>query len=738
MERNTYLPELLAPAGTPEAFYAAVNAGADAVYCGMTDFSARAYAGNFDEAALSEAVLYAHLHGVKVYVTMNTQLYDREIPLFLETAAAVERSGADAVIVADMGALRLLREHFPRLSLHASTQMAVHSTKGTLPLASLGVSRVVPARELSLPDIRSMVENSPCEVEIFVHGALCVSHSGQCLMSAMIGGRSGNRGSCAQPCRLPYNGESYPLSLRDLSLADHIPEIIASGVSSLKIEGRMKSPFYVFGVTKTYRRLLDENRAATPEENRALREIFSRSGFTDGYFTGKKDAPMTGIRTDEDKATARTLPPDLTKPQRVKVTGELALKTAEKANLTLHYKGKSVTVFGDVPTAAHSAPLTASALRARISKMGDTLFSLAEEDLAVTLDERLFLPVSAQNDLRRRATDALAEAFRFSEGHTPQTSQNAPSPAPKAPLTDETPVLLFSTAEGLSAADRARSDGRNTAPSLRFLLLSELASSPVTPDGVILPPVVFDSEESAVRDALVAARARGVTYAMCDNLAHFALAREADFIPYGGFRLNIRNRESYETYRRVFGMERAVLSPELTFPQARDVGGAVIVYGKLPLMLLERCFIRETASCTACETGRAALTDRTGARFPLVRIAPHRNLLLNSLPTYARESADRFRAAHLTPVLLFTNETEDEIRAVCQAWNAGASLPFPTRGLGITPPKDVDTGGTGAKKKDTPPMAPRSKYEKASRPTKRHAAPSQKPKKNAKNVNKYR
>ena len=281
MRRKERLPELLAPAGSFEALVAAVEAGADAIYVGGTSYGARAYAKNFDNDELLRAVRYCHLFGVKLYVTVNTLTHDLEMSALSDYVAYLYKIGVDAVIAADLGVIREIRKRVPKLPVHASTQCSVHNVKGAEVIAALGCERVVPARELSLENIRILVEKSPVEVEIFLHGALCVCYSGQCLMSSLVGGRSGNRGECAQPCRLPYNGK-YPLSLKDLSLASHIPEIIESGVSSLKIEGRMKSPKYVFGVTRIYRRLLDEGRAANVEEERELQRIFSRDGFTDG------------------------------------------------------------------------------------------------------------------------------------------------------------------------------------------------------------------------------------------------------------------------------------------------------------------------------------------------------------------------------------------------------------------------------------------------------------------------
>lgn len=298
------LPELLAPCGSPAALEAAVDGGADAVYFGGTVFNARMNAKNFGREELKRAVAYCHEKGVKAYITLNTQIYDREMKQALEHAAFLWEAGADALILADLGLATQIRRHLPSFELHASTQMTAHSFDAAERLYDLGFSRVVAARELSERNVRTMC-TSRAEIELFVHGAICVSCSGQCLMSAMLGGRSGNRGECAQPCRMSYNG-GYPLSIKDLCLAEHLPSLLDAGVASLKIEGRMKSPSYVYGVTKIYRRLLDERRAATPQEMTELQRLFSRSGFTDGYYTERVDASMLGVRRERDISDSRT------------------------------------------------------------------------------------------------------------------------------------------------------------------------------------------------------------------------------------------------------------------------------------------------------------------------------------------------------------------------------------------------------------------------------------------------
>ncbi|MBE6563876.1 MAG: U32 family peptidase [Ruminococcaceae bacterium] len=299
------LPELLAPCGSPEAMKAAVFGGADAVYLGGSLFNARMNAKNFTDDALAEAVRFCHERGVRVYVTLNTLILDREMKQALEYAFYLYNIGVDALITADLGLSALIRRHLPDFELHASTQACGSTVKAAEAFASLGFSRMVCPREYSLSDLKTLTKASPIEIEMFVHGAICVCFSGQCLFSSMVGNRSGNRGQCAQPCRMAYNGNAFPLSLKDMCLASHITEILDSGVASLKIEGRMKSPDYVYSVVSTYRRLLDEKRNASPKEIERMESVFSRSGFTDGYFTEKITPAMVGIRRDSDKSKTK-------------------------------------------------------------------------------------------------------------------------------------------------------------------------------------------------------------------------------------------------------------------------------------------------------------------------------------------------------------------------------------------------------------------------------------------------
>ena len=663
------LPELLAPAGSLQALYAAVAGGADAVYLGGKSFSARANAKNFDGQELSRAVRYCHLHGVRVYVTVNILLTDRELPEAVAFCRTLHRLGVDAVIAADVGLLALLRREVPGLAVHASTQLSVHSTDGVRCAGRMGVLRVVPARELSGVAICRLTKTG-MPIEVFLHGALCVCHSGQCLFSSLVGGRSGNRGNCAQPCRLPYEG-GYRLSLRDLCLAGHIPALIRSGVRSLKIEGRMKSPAYVYGVCRIYRRLLQERRAATPEETEELRQLFSRDGFTDAYFTGDLRAPMLGVRGEERASAAVPEFPPISVP----ISAVFFLSAGRKCKLRFTFRDITAEVEGDVPAPAQTQALTEETVRRALCKLGDTDFTLAPAALTVQMQPGLFLPMGALNALRRAAAETLSACFARPlppPDGTPAPTAMPPvpeSPAPVAPLSHPlSRTALFYRPEAYRACHvRERFD-------VCFLPLHALPLTPM-PNGVALPAVVTDAERPDVRERLLRARESGVRYALLGNIGQLALCLEAGLIPVADFRFNITNRSAAD-YWLGEGIGDFLLSPELTLPQIRDLGrGGVIAYGRIPLMVTERCFIRDGAGgCTAC--GRTALRDRTGARFPLLREHPHRNLIFNSLPTYMGDRQEELRQAGVRHLhLIFSVEDGGEIDRVVQAFDAGLPLP---------------------------------------------------------------
>ena len=661
---NKKLPELLAPAGSFECLLAAVEAGADAIYVGGKRFGARAFAKNFDLEELSRAAVYCRLHGVKLYVTVNTLVDDKEFPELIEYAAELYRIGVDALIIADLGAIAEIKRCVPGLELHASTQMSVHNTEGAIAAKKLGASRVVLARELPLSEIKNAVRESGCEIEVFLHGALCVSYSGQCLFSSLVGGRSGNRGECAQPCRLPYNGK-YPISLKDLSLADHIPALIESGVASLKIEGRMKSADYVYTVTKIYRTLLDEERAANAEEKEALRRAFSRGGFTDAYFKGNPALPMTGIRSESDKEDSRANVQRSFEPNRVKVRATASIHLGKPASMTLTDGVRTVSVEGATPAPAENAPLDPESTRARLAKMGNTYLSLSVDDIELSLDEGVNLAPSALNALRRDA----AEKFESVSRPLPNFDY-VPKRYAQAGARNITTAKFFS--EKLYndlIADLGDLDKFIDIPFIPVFSEDSSLSSKV---GVYLPPVIFDKEVEEVRFALQKAKNKGVMYALVGNLGQIGLVSELGFTPIGDFRLNITNSHTAAVYREM-GVDLLILSPELTLPKARDIGGAVITYGRVPLMVTERCFMKEGFGCKNCS--ECSLTDRKGEKFPIIREFKHRNIILNSVPTYIGDKTGELRANRITAKhLLFTVEDAESVGKVLSAHKNGAPL----------------------------------------------------------------
>lgn len=660
-------PELLCPAGSEASLDAALEGGADAVYLGSTSFNARARAQNFDAEALRAAVRRAHARGVKVYLTLNTLITDRELDGFLDAARDAARAGVDALIVADVGGAETLRRRMPSLELHASTQMSGHNAAMAQDLAARGFTRMVVAREISREDLRSLLSESPIETELFVHGALCVCHSGQCLFSSLVGGRSGNRGECAQPCRLPYRGgkgTDYPLSLRDLSLASHVSELCDMRVASFKIEGRLKSPEYVYEVARCFRSLIDEKRDATATELSRLAEAFSRGGFTDGYYAGRIDRSMLGVRSEADKARSRSVTPFGGLVSRVPVSLRMRMVAGEPTALTLSDGRQTVSVTGDVPQVALTAPMTRDAVLRQVTRFGGTPYEATETSLE--LGAGLMLPVSRLNDLRRRATEALEAA------HAPSVREELDRPAAR-PTLEREPLrsAVFYRTEQVTAAARDYFD--------RIFL--HLFSDTSAADGVVLPPVIFDRDRDRVRAELRRAKASGARYALVGNAGHLSLVTEAGLTPIGDYRLNITNAAS-AAFWEARGLAQCVLSPELTLPQARDIGGntAVIVYGRIPLMTLEKCVTREIADCRVCASGRAVLRDRRGAEFPILREWEHRSLVVNSIPTGMSDRADALARHRLSAWhFLFTVESPAAVDTVVRAYRTGQALPFAVR-----------------------------------------------------------
>ncbi len=679
MKRKTELPELLAPAGDFECLIAAVSGGADAIYIGGKMFSARAYAKNFDIEETKRAVSYCHLHGVRLYVTMNTLVYDNELDDALAFARELYKAGVDALIIADLGLIRLIRKELPDFELHASTQMSVHNSIGADEAYNIGCTRVVLARELSGKNIADVTERCLAETEVFLHGALCVCHSGQCLFSSMIGGRSGNRGECAQPCRLPYNKGQYILSLNDLSLAGHIRELIESGTASLKIEGRMKSPDYVYTVTSIYRRLLDEARDSNEEENKRLAKAFSRSGFTDGYFIGDTFRKMTGIRTEEEKREAKSEERGEYHPDKIAISASVKMKLGEPAVMSIRYKDEGngercVTAFGQAPEAARNAPLTESSVKERLARMGNTFLSLSVSDIELELDDGINLSPGLINALRRDAA-AMLEDFtrelpsvksdggRVALGMDEDKNEKAGKSA------------LFFDASVLPSAEKNGSLlGFDTVfiPLMCYPVYKKYAN------GVYIPPIVMENEIDDVMKALNAARECGAKFALVGNISHIRMAKDSGLAPIGDFRLNVMNKSTRYALKAM-GILDTMTSPELTSRQAGAIGGRAVVYGRIPLMITERCFMKEGFGCDNC--GKCLLVDRKGISFPMMREYKHRNIIFNSVPTYMGDKMSELPSG-CRQHFIFSVESADDIRIALEGFSKGECPISPIRRMG--------------------------------------------------------
>ncbi|MBR6747652.1 MAG: U32 family peptidase [Clostridia bacterium] len=692
--------EILAPAGSPEAVIAAVQNGANAVYLGGASFNARRRAKNFSDEELQQAVDYCHLYGVKVYATFNILVGDREMRDADEAVRTLARLGVDALIVQDVGVARRIRAVAPDMELHASTQMSVHSVEGAVAARDMGFSRVVAARELSREDLVILCRESPIEIEVFTHGALCAAYSGQCYMSALIGQRSGNRGFCAQPCRMEYryeNGKPAALmSLRELCMAPHLTELADMGVASLKIEGRMRRPEYVGLAVSVYSRALNERRAPTKEELNKLSTMFSREGFTDGYYTGRavsktvKDTrAMFGMRTEADEGAMKKLCDEVRRTyegrslRRVPVEASFTARAGLPLSMTLTDRdGHTVTASGEIPEPARSRASTAEGLAENVRKFGSTAFEA--KSVQIALDDGLAIPASAVNALRRDCAEALTAA-RMAH-HTPRLGDFPRSLPCRG--SDEPPAFTVSVENISQLSDEllAMSPAIVYVPLWRTepSALADLISRNV-PVCVTLPRVILPTQEVEVRRWLRAARDAGVREALCGNIGHIRLAREEGFGVRGDFGLNAYNRQTME-YLRDEGLLSATASFELKYASIRELSGIMpteaIVYGHLPLMLFENCLIR--ASSGRCDCSRVRrFTDRTRREFLLMPAFGCRTALFNAVPLWLADRRDDYESIGLTYARLsFTSESPAECVRILKAYRLGdeASGQF-TRGL---------------------------------------------------------
>ncbi len=683
--------EILAPAGSPETFVCAINNGADAVYIGGKSFSARKNAANFSNEDIAEAVRYAHLYGRKVYVTVNTLVSDGEFQGLYEFIDFLYRTGVDALIIQDLGIAHMVRRSFPDFPIHASTQMTIHNLQGALFAKKMGFSRVVLSRELSFEEIKNISNNTDIELEVFVHGALCMCYSGQCLMSSFIGARSGNRGDCAQPCRLPYtlldkNGKAvseknkYLLSLKDLCLADEMDSLRDAGVKSLKIEGRMKSSEYVSLAVHTYDKYRDGGKVSR-KDYAALENIFSRSGFTKGYLFGKTGRDMLNYNSDNDKvynnisSDVHKLAENLmeTKPDPIPFDAHAHLEYGKPLMLTVTSGNNSVFVKGTVPgEKAISSPLTEERLNAQISKSGSTAFVAG--DITSQVDDGVIIPIKEVNNLRRQALELLAEKIRGTkERSTPHT---LPAVSKKKPL----------SAKGIFTAEIKTLNQAKAAAEAGF-------------ERILVPYSLYSSDREAF-DCLGAEVAVILPSIMRDNLSF-----DEDILPHNvyltnvsqfsicdgkkihaDFTVNAFNSQTLE-FLKGTGASSVCISPEVNLNSFNklscDIPRELVVYGRIPVMTVQNCVVKSAYGHCGCGDSHYLLRDRKGMEFPLfANKGACTNTIYNCKPIYM---ADRLKEINMTSVeslrFIFTVESPEEIKTVYRMYKDGAKADFDfTRG----------------------------------------------------------
>ena len=671
--------ELLSPAGSPEGVIAAVQNGADAVYMGMGAFNARRGAKNFTDEEFVKAVRYCHVRGCKVYVTLNTLVNDREMRDAVAAAKLASDAGADALIVQDLGMSYAIRCALPDIPLHASTQMSLHNLAGVEAAAEMGITRAVLARELSFEQIRFITKNASIETEVFVHGALCFCHSGQCYMSALIGRRSGNRGLCAQPCRLQYSlggrMDDHPLSLKDNCLVDQIRRLEEVGVASLKIEGRMKRPEYTGIVTGVYAKAIREQRNPDKEEMELLEKTFSRQGFTQGYFIGDK-LDMFGVRSEPDKdadkifAAARKQYAE-GEMRRVPVHFYTVLEKGEHIKaIAFDDDGHKAIATGPVPERAKRQGLTEQYLIEQMFKTGGTPYNCIENKAKA--EPGLYLPASEINELRRKLIAQLsAEREKAPERRT----LRIPAPPVNVPaISDPARIYQVRTAEQLTP------ELAELKPDYIYFPAMELAENfnplrPFIDNGArpvaVMPRVITDDQSREVYAALEKLFDYGVNEALTGNLGHVFIARQAGMKVRGDFGLNAFNSYTLRVLQDA-GFISATASFELRLAQikamAKPVDTELIIYGRLPLMVSDQCIIRQSAGRCNCQTP-GQLSDRMGSVFPVVKEFGCRNVIYNAHKLYLADKRDDLYALGLWGLrMLFTTESPRECVEVAKGY----------------------------------------------------------------------
>ena len=681
--------EILAPVGNKEMLRAAVFSGADAVYLGFSGFNARTSADNFNADTLKDAVSFCHARGVAVHVALNTTVYGGELPALEQAIRAVAASGADAVICQDLAVATLIGKIAPQLPRHGSTQMSVHSLQGALELKELGFTRVVLARELSMPEVEHITKHCGIETECFVHGALCMCVSGQCYMSAFLGGRSGNRGSCAGPCRLPFEANALPegkpgrlhhLSLKDNSVIDKLDKLQALGVASAKIEGRLRTPEYVAAAVSACL----AGREGRAYDRDLLKNAFSRSGFTSGYLDGKIDGTMFGVRSEADaEQTKKTLPMlrELYRRERSRVPVKMKLEIeegGEKLTVT-DADGSKAFAYGDAePQPARTDPT--ESLHRSLAKTGGTPFAVEDQDITVEMDGGpWFIPGGAVNELRREALDALLKKREVLRPW-PTTEEHVPA----LPLRTLPPHrTLRARFESWEQVPERALDG------IEYLILPIAQADRVPREWraktlLELPRVMFGKLEEDTARRIAATQDAGFAGYEVSNIAHLRLCRGLPMS--GSFGLNITNQLAAQFYADN-GLGSMLILPEVKDSDistiapthnGRPVPTGVLVYGHMPLMITRACPLQNIHDCAHCDkTG--VLTDRKAKKFP-VRCGLGVRTIYNPVPIYMGDKPGALTVDY--GVAYFTLESREETAKILEMIRTHA--PFEgdfTRGL---------------------------------------------------------
>lgn len=723
--------EILAPAGSWDSMAAAVSAGADAVYMGGSRFGARAYAENPEEDRFLEAIDYAHLHGCRLYMTVNTLVKERELEELGEFLAPYYKQGLDAVIVQDLGVLAYVRRRFPDLPIHASTQMTVTGHHGAKILKELGASRVVTARELSLEEIGRIRDKVEIEIESFVHGALCYCYSGQCLLSSLIGGRSGNRGRCAQPCRLPYDvktasgrgksgggfvgrpDERYVLSLKDLCTLDLLPDIIEAGVCSLKIEGRMKNPRYTAGVVNIYRKYVDRYLEAgkqgyrvCPDDRKMLLDLFDRGGFTDGYYHQHNGRDMVALQEkpsfrEGNQALFERLDAEyVEKKVQEPVHGRVILAEGQPARLELKF-GRCTAgsrngcvqddrradgmpeqicaeVLGDTVQTAQNQPLTEEKLIKQMRKTGGTPFIF--DHLEAELGGACFMPVQALNELRRKGLDKLTEAIL--KPYRRELHTTAPSPAAAGLATEKKEALrihvsledanAFETAAGHPEVGSIYLDATGFDAALWAELVNACHKNGKQ-CALVLPHIFRAEAETYFRKYQRELLEAGFDELILRSLEEVGFLKELGVTVPMVFDscLYIMNHMAWLQMMQL-GASRLTLPLELNGRELEELGylrGELTGYGHLPVMVSAQCITRTVSGCKKAP-GLLMMKDRTGKELP---VKNHCRFCYNTIynPSPLSLLGLEQLVKRIGPAVLrlqFTIETPQQVKAVIDAY----------------------------------------------------------------------